>query len=77
VHLSSASALRLLDKNLPMSGETTPHNLHFAAETVPRGRTEFKCAPPIRERENREQLWRGLAAGLIDIIVSVTRRAPS
>jgi allantoinase len=70
VHLSSASALRLLDRNLPMSVETTPHYLHFAAESVPRGRTEFKCAPPIRERDNREQLWRGLAAGLIDLVVS-------
>ena len=70
VHLSSASALRLLDKDLPMSIETTPHYLHFAAESVPRGHTEFKCAPPIRERENREQLWHGLAAGLIDLVVS-------
>jgi allantoinase len=70
VHLSSASALRLLDKRLPMSVETTPHYLHFAAELVPRGRTEFKCAPPIRERDNREQLWRGLAAGQIELVVS-------
>lgn len=70
VHLSSASALRLVDKSLPMSFETTPHYLHFAAESVPRGHTEYKCAPPIRERGNREQLWRGLAAGLIDLVVS-------
>jgi allantoinase len=70
VHLSSASALHLVDQRLPMSFETTPHYLHFAAESVPRGRTEFKCAPPIRERDNREQLWRGLASGLIDLVVS-------
>ena len=70
VHLSSASALRLIDKDLPLTFETTPHYLHFAAELVPRGRTEFKCAPPIRERDNREQLWNGLAAGLIDLVVS-------
>lgn len=72
VHLSSASALPILEraKGLPLTAETTPHYLHFAAESVPRGRTEFKCAPPIRERENREELWRGLAAGLIDLVVS-------
>lgn len=72
VHLSSASALSILAraKDLPLTAETTPHYLHFAAELVPRGRTEFKCAPPIRERDNREQLWRGLAAGLIDLVVS-------
>ncbi|HVG25294.1 MAG TPA: allantoinase AllB [Thermoanaerobaculia bacterium] len=70
VHLSSASALRHLDKSLPLTAETTPHYLHFEAESVPRGRTEFKCAPPIRERSNREELWRGLASGAIDLVVS-------
>jgi allantoinase len=74
VHLSSASALDILrrarEEKLPLTAETTPHYLHFEAERVPHGRTEFKCAPPIRERENREQLWRGLASGLIDLVVS-------
>jgi allantoinase len=74
VHLSSASALEILRRaraeQLPLSAETTPHYLHFDAESVPRGRTEFKCAPPIRERENCEQLWQGLASGLIELVVS-------
>jgi allantoinase len=74
VHLSSSSALAIIQRarneNLPLTAETTPHYLHFDAESVPRGRTEYKCAPPIRERSNREQLWRGLAAGLIDLVVS-------
>jgi allantoinase len=72
VHLSSASALRILAeaKDLPLTAETTPHYLHFQAETVPHGSTEFKCAPPIREHDNRERLWRGLADGLIDLVVS-------
>ena len=34
------------------------------------GATEFKCCPPIRERENREQLWAALSDGTIDLIVS-------
>lgn len=72
VHLSSASALSILQgaRDLPLTAETTPHYLHFTAERVPRGSTEYKCAPPIRENANREQLWRGLAAGLIDLVVS-------
>jgi allantoinase len=72
VHLSSASALTLLReaKGLPLTAETTPHYLHFDAESVPRGRTEYKCAPPIREHENREALWGGLRSGLIDMVVS-------
>ncbi|MFO0757196.1 MAG: allantoinase AllB [Byssovorax sp.] len=74
VHLSSASALDLLrearGEGLPISAETTPHYLHFAAEEVPDGATAFKCAPPIRERDNREKLWGGLGEGLIDLVVS-------
>jgi allantoinase len=74
VHLSSANALdtlrRARERNLPLTAETTPHYLHFEAERVPDGHCEFKCAPPIRERENRERLWRGLEKGLIDLVVS-------
>jgi allantoinase len=74
VHLSSAGALNILErarkKSLPLSAETTPHYLHFEAESIPPGRTEFKCTPPIRERENREALWHGLREGLVDFIVS-------
>jgi allantoinase len=74
VHLSSADAVPLL-RNAQAAGvritaETCPHYLHFAAEDVPAGATEFKCCPPIRERENREELWQGLADGTIDFIVS-------
>lgn len=53
-----------------ITAETCPHYLHFAAEQVPPGATEFKCCPPIRERENREALWQGLADGTINFIVS-------
>ena len=45
-----------------LTAETTPHYLYFAAEEIPDGAPEFKCAPPIRERDNRERLWRGAAA---------------
>ncbi|PYS22710.1 MAG: allantoinase AllB [Acidobacteria bacterium] len=74
VHHSSADALPLLKKaksfGLPLTVETCPHYLHFAAEEIPDGVTEFKCCPPIRERENREQLWDALRDGTIDMVVS-------
>lgn len=69
VHLSSASAIPLLARS-SVTAETTPHYLHFAAETIPDGRNEYKCAPPIRERDNREALWHGLADGVIGLVVS-------
>jgi allantoinase len=74
VHLSSSDAIRPLREaradGVAISAETCPHYLHFAAESVPSRATEFKCCPPIRERENRERLWDGLAEGTIDMIVS-------
>jgi allantoinase len=74
VHHSSADALPLLRRakqfDLPLTVETCPHYLYFAAEDIPDGATEFKCCPPIRERENCEQLWEALRDGTIDLIVS-------
>lgn len=74
VHHASADALAALrqarDEGLPVTAETCPHYLHFAAEDIPDGATAFKCAPPIREAENRERLWEALAAGVLDSVVS-------
>ncbi|MFI5350233.1 MAG: allantoinase AllB [Elusimicrobiota bacterium] len=74
VHLSCAEALddieRAKAEGLPFTVETCPHYLTFCAEDVPPGETQFKCAPPIRSAENREALWRGLARGVIDFVVS-------
>ncbi len=74
VHHSSADVLPLLKaakaEGLPLTVETCPHYLTFAAEEIPDGATYFKCCPPVRERENRERLWAALADGVIDMIVS-------
>ncbi len=74
VHLSTARALGEIAEarrsGVRVSVETCPHYLHFAAEDVPDGATEFKCAPPIRSRENRELLWQGLVTGEIDLVAS-------
>ncbi len=74
VHLATAQALDLLEtaraSRIPVSVETCPHYLFFAAEEIPDGATEYKCAPPIRSHANRERLWKGLQRGIIDMIVS-------
>jgi allantoinase len=74
VHLSSADAVPLLRdaqrEGVRITAETCPHYLHFFAEEIPAGATEFKCCPPIREQSNREKLWEGLADGTIGMIVS-------
>lgn len=74
VHLSSAEAIAQLREakaeGLPVSVETCPHYLVFVAEEIKDGATQFKCAPPIRERENREKLWTALEEGVIDFVVT-------
>ncbi|HEY6191894.1 MAG TPA: allantoinase AllB [Bacteroidota bacterium] len=74
VHVSSADALQRLEESrksgLPLTTETCPHYLYFVSEEIPDGDTRFKCAPPIRERENRDRLWNGLKRGVLDFIVS-------
>jgi len=74
VHHSSSDVLPLLkaarEEGLPLTVETCPHYLTFAAEEIPDGATHFKCCPPVRERENRERLWEALKMGVIDMVVS-------
>jgi allantoinase len=74
VHLATCHALPMLGaaraQGLPVTVETCPHYLHFAGETIGDGATLCKCAPPIRSRENREQLWQALKEGLIDFVVT-------
>ena len=74
VHLSSADSLAQIkkakEKGLPLTVETGQHYLYFTAEEIKDGKTEFKCAPPIREKENNNQLWKALQNGLIDFVAT-------
>ena len=74
MHLSAAECVAMIAgakaAGIRLTAETCPHYLYFAAEQVPDGATEFKCCPPIRDAVNREALWRGLEAGVIDCVVS-------
>jgi allantoinase len=74
LHLSSSDAVPMIRSarrdGVAITVETCPHYLFFEAESIPDGATEFKCCPPIREADNREELWRALAGGDIDCIVS-------
>ena len=74
VHLADSDSLDAIQaarqEGLPLTVETCPHYLHFAAEMIPDGDTRFKCAPPIRSASDRERLWSALADGTIDTIGS-------
>jgi allantoinase len=71
LHLSAATGLDDPARSeARVSVETCPHYLTFVAEEIPDGATEFKCAPPIRDAENRERLWDALGDGRIAAVVS-------
>lgn len=87
VHVSAAAALPLIrdakKRGLRITAETCPHYLVFCAEEIPDGATEFKCAPPIRERANNELLWEALkdlptgqAGGTLDFVATDHSPAP-
>ncbi|MFC0774293.1 allantoinase AllB [Terrimonas alba] len=88
VHLSSADSIEQIVKakekslpagrqGLPLTVETGQHYLYFSAEEIKDGQTVFKCAPPIREKENNEKLWQSLKEGIIDFVATDHSPAPS
>ena len=80
VHLSSADSIEQITKakgkGLPLTVETGQHYLYFNAEDIKDGQTQFKCAPPIREKANNEKLWQALKESVIDFVASDHSPAP-
>jgi allantoinase len=80
VHIASAEAAeevaRAKAEGVPITAETCPHYLTFAAEEIPDGATEFKCAPPIRESRHRDRLWDALDRGVLDLVATDHSPAP-
>ncbi|OCX54448.1 allantoinase [Mucilaginibacter sp. PPCGB 2223] len=80
VHLSSANSIAAIakakQKGLPLTVETGQHYLFFNAEDIADGQTQFKCAPPVREKQNNDQLWQALKDGIIDFVATDHSPAP-
>ena len=74
VHLSSEISVPLIRRakkeGLLFTAETCPHYLFFTSNRIPDGRTEYKCAPPIRDAQNNRKLWTALGKGNIDFVAS-------
>jgi len=80
VHVSSAQALLQIKKakreGLLLTAETCPHYIYFNAENIPDADCLYKCAPPIREKENNELLKKALADGVLNFIATDHSPAP-
>lgn len=81
VHVSSAESLEAIrqakEEGLPITAETCPQYIFFAAEDIPDHDCVYKCAPPIRERANNELLKQALKNGTLDLVATDHSPAPA
>lgn len=74
VHLATAEALEMIksakQEGLKLSVETCPHYFYFCQSDISDGQTSYKCAPPIRDKDNRDRIVDAIANGLIETIGS-------
>jgi allantoinase len=74
VHISNAKTVQLIqaakERGVNATVETCPHYLLFNVDDFAKKGAVAKCAPPIREEKEREELWKELSSGNIDIIAS-------
>jgi allantoinase len=80
VHVSSAEALPKIaaakEEGLPITAETCAQYIYFNSENIADARTIYKCAPPIREKENNDLLKQALLSGVLDFIATDHSPAP-
>jgi allantoinase len=74
VHVSSSQGVELImaakDAGVNVTCETCPHYLLLTDEDMEQLGAVAKCAPPMRDRENRERLRQHVLAGQVDTIGS-------
>ena len=80
VHVASAEALAQIEaakkEGLPITAETCTQYIYFNAEEIPDASCIYKCAPPIREKANNEQLKKAFVSGVLDFITTDHSPAP-
>jgi allantoinase len=74
VHLTLAAGHRLVAKakqdGAHITTETCPHYLFFDHQAFEKIGPAAKCAPPLRSREDVEELWQCVLDGFVDVIGS-------
>lgn len=73
VHMNAGGEVDMLQyarqKGLPVMGETCPQYLFFTEDDLRRpDGAKWICSPPMRNREDNERLWQGLAGGVLQVI---------
>lgn len=57
-------------EGINVTGETCPHYLLFTEDDVIEKGTIYKCAPPLRKKDEMEELWNYVIDGTISCIAS-------
>jgi allantoinase len=74
VHISSPEGVELVEKakreGVDVTVETCPHYLALSEQDLVRLGPVAKCAPPLRDEERIERMWRQVAEGKLDVIGS-------
>ncbi|MEM3420769.1 MAG: dihydroorotase [Candidatus Hadarchaeum sp.] len=73
-HVSSGPGADLIrgakKMGLPVSGETCPHHLIFNQEDLKKFGPYLQVNPPLRTKADSEALWKALADGVLDVLVT-------
>ena len=81
VHISSGrgvvAAADARARGVDVSIETCPHYLFFTEDDVERLGALAKCAPPLRNAADQNQLWDEVMKGTVDMVASDHSPAPS
>jgi dihydroorotase len=71
LHISTREEMALLPGAKDVAScEATPHHLTLSAEDYPRLGTKMQMNPPVRGGDHRDAIWRGLEAGVVDVLGS-------
>ncbi|MEN1761209.1 allantoinase AllB [Anoxynatronum sibiricum] len=73
-HVSHPDVAQIIERaqleGVDVTGETCPHYLMFSEDDLIEKGSLFKCAPPLRSKENANQLWEYLERGVISCVGS-------
>ena len=71
LHISTREEIEFLASAKDVAScEATPHHLTLSAEDYARLGTKLQMNPPVRGREHRDAIWRGLEQGVVDVLGS-------
>ena len=72
LHISTGQEMALLATAKDVAScEATPHHLTLSLEDDhPRLGTKLQMNPPVRGRDHRKEIWRGLQQGVVDVLGS-------